>query len=194
MSLEESTNSNTLGKQSLHDYLVIRSKEGDRRAQGELYLLYAKAMYNICRRIMGNEDDAKDVLQEAFVDAFLKLHTLTNEALFSAWIKKIVINKCINTIRKRKPELVKMEEHHDHAELEYDSDFLDIEAKRIMSVIDEISEGCRTVLNLYLFEGYDHAEIGQILGITESTSKAQYSKAKQKIRSILSMNQLQNNG
>ena len=60
---------------------------------------------------MGNDDDAKDVLQEAFIDAFLKIESLTNEALFSAWIKKIVINKCINTIRKRKPELVKMEDY-----------------------------------------------------------------------------------
>jgi RNA polymerase sigma-70 factor (ECF subfamily) len=194
MSLENSTNLNSLGKQSLHDYLVVRSKEGDRRAQSELYLLYAKAMYNICRRIMGNEDDAKDVLQDAFIDAFLKINSLANEALFSAWIKKIVINKCINTIRKRKPELVKMEDFHDHFESESDSDFNNIEARRIMSVVDEISEGCRTVLNLYLFEGYDHSEIGQILGISESTSKAQYSKAKQKIRTILSMKQLENNG
>jgi RNA polymerase sigma factor (sigma-70 family) len=194
MSLEQITNRNSLGKQSLHDYLVVRSKEGDRRAQSELYLLYAKAMFNICRRIMGNEDDAKDVLQDAFVDAFLKINSLENESLFSAWIKKIVVNKCINTIRKRKPELVQMEVYHDHFEPEIESDFLDFEAKRIMSVIDEISEGCRTVLNLYLFEGYDHSEIGQILGITESTSKAQYSKAKQKIRTILSMNQLERNG
>ena len=67
----------------------------------------------------------------------------------------------------------------------FDIDYESIEIKRIMGAIDEISEGCRTVLNLYLFEGYDHKEIGQILGITESASKAQYSKAKSKIRKLL---------
>ena len=66
-----------------------------------------------------------------------------------------------------------------------DMDYSKYEAQRVMKAIDEISEGCRTVLNLYLFEGYDHKEIGQILGVTEATSKAQYSKAKSKIRQLL---------
>lgn len=185
MSLDQNLENLDSGQQSIHKYLVVKSKEGDRRAQSELYGLYAKAMYNICRRLMGDEDEAKDALQDAFVDAFLKIHTLENENLFSAWIKRIVVNKCINTLRKKKLEMVEINERTEYVEEEEDTDFQKFEAKRIMSAIDQISEGCRTVLNLYLFEGYDHKEIGEILGVTESASKAQYSKAKAKIRKLL---------
>ena len=173
------------GQQTIHKYLVIKSKEGDRRAQSELYGLYAKAMYNICRRLMDDDDEAKDVLQDAFVDAFLKIHTLENESVFSAWIKRIVVNKCINTLRKKKLNLVQIDERTEYVEEVDETDFQQYEANRIMTAIDQISEGCRTVLNLYLFEGYDHKEIGEILGVTESASKAQYSKAKAKIRNLL---------
>jgi RNA polymerase sigma-70 factor (ECF subfamily) len=185
MSLDQNQDKLDSGQQTIHKYLVIKSKEGDRRAQSELYGLYAKAMYNICRRLMGDEDEAKDALQDAFVDAFLKIHTLENENLFSAWIKRIVVNKCINTLRKRKLNMVQIDDRTDFVEEADDTDFQKYEAKRIMRAIDQISEGCRTVLNLYLFEGYDHKEIGEILGVTESASKAQYSKAKAKIRNLL---------
>ncbi len=185
MSLDQNLENLDSGQQSIHKYLVVKSKEGDRRAQSELYGLYAKAMFNICRRLMGNEDEAKDALQDAFVDAFLKIHTLENENLFSAWIKRIVVNKCINTLRKKKLEMVEINDRTDYVEEEEDTDFQKFEASRIMRAIDQISEGCRTVLNLYLFEGYDHKEIGTILGVTESASKAQYSKAKAKIRKLL---------
>ena len=185
MSLDQNLENLDSGQQSIHKYLVVKSKEGDRRAQSELYGLYAKAMFNICRRLMGDEEEAKDALQDAFVDAFLKIHTLENENLFSAWIKRIVVNKCINTLRKKKLEMVEINDRTDYVEEEEDTDFRRFEAGRIMRAIDQISEGCRTVLNLYLFEGYDHKEIGTILGVTESASKAQYSKAKAKIRKLL---------
>lgn len=190
MSLGQNQNNLDSGQQTIHRYLVIKSKEGDRRAQGELYGLYAKAMYNICRRLMGNEDEAKDVLQDAFVDAFLKIHTLENENLFSAWIKRIVVNKCLNTLRKKKLDMIQIDERTEYTEEDGDTSFQQFEAKRIMDAIDQISEGCRTVLNLYLFEGYDHKEIGQILGVSESASKAQYSKAKAKIRNLLTDNSM----
>lgn len=168
----------------IHDSLVQLGKDGDKAAQGELYKLYAKAMYNICRRFIPNEEDAKDVLQDAFIDAFSKLHTLNQNRLFAAWLKKIVINRCISSLRKKRIEFSEVtDEWHD--EVDAQDDFLTAKAHRVMKAIEQISDGCRTVLNLYLFEGYDHSEIGEILGITTSTSKAQYSKAKMKIREIL---------
>jgi RNA polymerase sigma-70 factor (ECF subfamily) len=77
------------------------------------------------------------------------------------------------------------DEHQSIVEDDYQESFSEHSVKEVMSTIDKISEGCRTVLNLYLFEGYDHKEIGQILNISESASKAQYSKAKSKIRNLL---------
>ena len=147
--------------------------------------MFANAMFNICRRMMGNEEDARDVMQESFIDAFTKMHKLREEVTFSAWLKRIMINNCITTLRKRRLDAFNLEEEFDIPDQDdswMNDDFNQGEVKKVMRAIDHMSEGCRTVLNLYLFEGYDHKEIGQILGITEAASKSQYSKAKSKIR------------
>ena len=174
------------GQHTIHKYLINRSQEGDRKAQNELYKLYAGAMYNICRRMMSDEEKAKDVLQDAFVTVFTKIRSLKEEATFSAWVKRIVVNHCINELKKKKLLTSSLEENVDvMAEEETNDSFRKHEIKQVMSAITKISEGCRTVLNLYVFEGYDHKEIATILSISESASKAQYSKAKSKIRKLL---------
>ncbi|MEM6524100.1 MAG: sigma-70 family RNA polymerase sigma factor [Bacteroidota bacterium] len=174
------------GQQTIHKYLVQRSQQGDRQAQNELYKLYVQAMFNICRRMMGDEEEARDVLQEAFVTAFSSINKLKHEVTFSAWLKRIVVNHCLNALKKKRLVTEELTENNDFIQEEEDNTgFVEYETKRIMMAIDKISEGCRTVLNLYLFEGYDHKEIGQILGVSEATSKAQYSKAKSKIRQLL---------
>lgn len=172
---------------TIQQYLVKQCKKGDRQAQNELYKLYAAAMFNICRRMMGNDEDARDTLQDAFTEAFINLYKLKEEITFSAWIKRIVVNHCINALRKKKLHFQELEEKHNTIETEGngDSNYTDYEAKRIMKAIPHLPEGGRMILNLYLFEGYDHKEIAQILQITESTSKAQYSKAKKKLREML---------
>ena len=176
------------GEHTIQTYLVKRSKDGDRQAQNELYRLHVDAMYNICRRITGDEEEAKDVLQDSFIDAFTKIHTLEHEVTFSAWLKRIEVNKCINALRKNKNDMSSLEEPDLQITADegpYDDSITKKGAMQIMNALDMISEGCRTVFNLYLFEGYDHKEIGQILSISESASKAQYSKAKSKIRYLL---------
>ncbi len=143
-------------------------------------------MYNICRRMMGDEDDAKDVLQDAFINAFTTIKMLKNPETFPAWIKRIVINHCINALKKKKFQMVDIDDGVDIADdLDARDDQVEYEVKKVLTAIDQISDGCKVVLNLYLFEGYDHKEIAQILSISESGSKAQYSKAKTKIRKIL---------
>lgn len=143
--------------------------------------------------MMGNEEEAKDVLQEAFVTAFTRINKLKHEVTFSAWLKRIVINHCLNALKKKRLVTEELNENDDFVEADAgDSGFMEHEAKRVMQAIDRISEGCRTVLNLYLFEGYDHKEIGQILGVSEATSKAQYSKAKSKIRQLLENKEMAN--
>lgn len=174
------------GQQTIHKYLINRSQEGDRKAQSELYKLYAGAMYNICRRMIGDEDDAKDVLQDAFVTVFTNIKKLKEEATFSAWVKRIVVNQCINTLKKKQLLTSSLEDEHESIKQDDENEgFSKHSMSEVMAAIDRISEGCRTVLNLYLFEGYDHKEIAQILSISESASKAQYCKAKSKIRNLI---------
>ena len=177
------------GQQSIHTYLILKSQEGDRRAQNELFKLYADAMYNICRRMMGDEDDAKDVLQDSFIHAFTRIKGLRNIDTFSAWIKRIVINHCLNALKKKRITVSDIDKEGDFADMEVEDNQQEIkyEANKVLEAIDKISEGCKTVLNLYLFEGYDHKEIAQILNISESASKAQYSKARMKVRKILAV-------
>lgn len=180
---------------TIHKHLIVQSQQGDQAAMSSLYGLYAKAMYNICRRMMGDEEEAKDLLQESFIDAFQKLPTLREVNTFSSWIKRIVVNNCINAIRKKKLDTAQLEDGADFIEEEDDDfEYTKFQASQIMQAIDLLPEGCKAVLNLYLFEGYDHKEIGEIMGVTESASKAQYCKAKARIRKILEEERSQNVG
>ncbi|MEM6829268.1 MAG: sigma-70 family RNA polymerase sigma factor [Bacteroidota bacterium] len=182
-------------QQTIHKHLIIASQNGDQAAMASLYKLYAKAMYNVCRRMMGDEEEAKDLLQESFVDAFQKLPKLREVNTFSSWIKRIVINNCINAIRKRKLDTSQLEEGYDFVmEEEDDFEYEKFQVQQILSAIDKLPEGCKAVLNLYLFEGYDHREIGEILKVTESASKAQYCKAKARIRHLLEEERSQHAG
>jgi len=168
----------------IHNDIVDRCLAGDRTAYEELYRLYEKAMYSISLRITNDEDDAQDVLQEAFVSAFQYLNTYNKSASFGAWLKRIVVNKSINLIKKRKIELTQMTDDVDlpEEEDEYNSDF---SVSQVKQAIKLLPDGYRTIFSLYLLEGYDHREISQILGITESTSKSQFNRSKKKLITIL---------
>ncbi len=137
--------------------------------------------------MMGNEEDAKDVLQESFIHAFSKLSTLKDAGMFTAWLKRVVVNHCLNALKKRKKMDLSIEDYLPEVETA-EPEMHSFKVKQVLQALDNISAGCRMVLNLYVFEGYDHGEISQILNISESASKAQYSKAKSKIREILQVN------
>ncbi len=176
----------SIDQQHIHKHLIEKCQDGDATAQREIYRLYAGAMYNICRRILGNDDDAQDILQESFMDVFEKLPSLRETSFFSAWIKRIVTNNCINALRKRRLATSELKENFDTiAEEEDDFDYSAYRMERVKAAIEALPDGCKTVMNLYVFEGYDHKEIGEILEITESASKAQYCKAKARIRETL---------
>jgi RNA polymerase sigma factor (sigma-70 family) len=178
--------------QDIHRDIIELSKAGNQKAQYQLYRLYSKAMYNICYRMMNNQAEAEDMLQESFAEAFLKLETFRYESAFGAWLKRIVVNRCINHIKKRRAQLVYTEnlpETNLHEEeVEVTADHMDV--KRIYCAMEKLPEGYRVIFSLYLLEGYDHSEIAEIMGITESTSKSQFSRAKQKIKEILTHTQL----
>lgn len=145
-------------------------------------------MYNVGYRITGDEDDAHDVLQEAFISAFNSLDSYRGDATFGAWLKRIVVNKAINVLKRRRTEPLPDDDRWDVKdeqgnESEYEYDQLDLD--RVRHGIEQLPDGYRSVLSLYLLEGYDHQEIGQILGVSESTSKSQLNRAKTKLRELL---------
>jgi RNA polymerase sigma factor (sigma-70 family) len=176
--------------QDIHREIIELSKEGNPKAQYQLYKLYSKAMFNICIRMLNNREEAEDLLQESFTDAFMKLGTFRYESSFGTWMKRIVINKCINSIQKKKVDLVLSEQQVEAADPEETVDYsrIEMDVRKIHHAMEELPDGYRVIFSLYALEGYDHAEISHILGISESTSKSQYLRAKQKIRDIIDKN------
>lgn len=171
---------------NIHQDVISRCLNGERYAQSELYSLYSKAMFNICYRITNDRDDAEDVLQESFVSAFKNLSSYNGTASFGAWLKRIVINKSLNFIKKNTVEVVPIEDHdrYEIADTEQEYEFLH-SVEDVKKAIELLPDGYRLVFSLYLLEGYDHREIAEILDITESTSKSQYNRSKKKLREIL---------
>lgn len=168
--------------------LVEACKAGNRKACNELYNAYAKAMYNICFRMLGNAEEAKDLLQEGFIDAFRRIETFRYESSFGAWLKKIVINKCINTLDKKRIAWVE-EEIPDTIAINddenIDEEALQLSVEKVKIAMNRLPEGARVIFSLYLIEGYDHTEISEILRISESTSKTQFMRARNMVKEML---------
>ncbi|MFC2079949.1 RNA polymerase sigma factor [Bacteroidota bacterium] len=167
--------------------MIELCKQGDVGSQYKLYALYSKAMFNICFRMINHQEEAEDVLQEAFTYAFSRLSSFRFESAFGAWLKRIVVNTCINHLKKRRVDLVYTDTNYDVLPEEDSVDYGEIkfEVDRVMKVVEELPDGYRIVFSLYLVEGYDHKEIAEILNISESTSKSQYLRAKTKIKEKL---------
>lgn len=177
---------------TIHKDLVTKSIDGDANAQAALYQHYAKAMYNVCLRFMQNREDAEDALQESFVTAFLRLHTFRFESSFGSWLKRIVINHCINILKKARLELNYLEDvtkiHLSDEQEGLNQEDINFSVEQVKNAMQKLPEGSKMVFSLYLFEGYDHGEIAEILGITETTSKTQYMRAKRKVIALVKQN------
>jgi RNA polymerase sigma factor (sigma-70 family) len=173
---------------NIHQDLLDRCLEGDKKAQFEIYRLYYKSMYNSSLRIVSVPEEAEDIMQESFLTAFRNLKTYNGEVSFGAWLKKIVINRSLDVLRKRK---VLFEELH--AEIpaianEPEPEVEPVTVEEVKSAINSLSDGYRTILSLILLEGYDHEEVSEILGIKNVTSRTQFSRARQRLREILTEN------
>lgn len=157
----------------------------NRQAQREVYRRYAKAMLNTATRIMGNREEGEDALQEAFLTAFRKMDSFRGDSTLGAWLKRIVVNTSLNMLKGSRS--ADFEESFDEYEdtTAFKEDTVKLEVARVKEAIEKLPDGYRSVLTLYLLEGYDHIEIGEVLGISASTSKSQYMRAKKKLQHIL---------
>lgn len=141
-------------------------------------------MYSICLRILNDEMEAEDVMQECFLKAFNKIDTYRGEVSFGAWLKRIVINRSLDYLKKRKLKFEEISEKTTQIS-DYQMEIKEVDFDTINNAIQNLPDGYRVVLSLYLIEGYDHEEISQILGISNSNSRTQYLRAKNKLRELL---------
>ena len=166
-------------KDDLEKY-IKKCIKNDREAQLKIYQLFSPVLYGICLKYMKNEDDAKDVFQEAFVIVFQKMSQYTFEGSFEGWLKRIFINKLIETLNKKKKEsffLDVFDPDTDFVE-EEDLDIQPIEQEKLLEYIRDLPDQYRTVFNLYVFEKLKHREIAELLNISEGTSKSNLNRAK----------------
>ena len=170
---------------NLHQDLIDGCKSGDQKAQFQVYKLYYKAMYNTSLRIVGETMEAEDVMQESFLSAFEKIDSYSGTVSFGAWLKKIVINRSLDTLSRKKAIFEDIDFHigirDDSQEDLIRKEEVDIMVEEVKEAINRLPDGYRIILSLYLLEGYDHDEIAEILKISSSTSRSQLSRAKQKL-------------
>ncbi len=151
-------------------------RKGDSLAQFQLFDMFSKAMYNVAYRFFFDEMIAEDVVQESFILAFKNIKKFKGDSTFGYWLKRIVINKSITEVRKQKVKFESLSDRFNDIE----SDDVDesIDYSLLYKAIEKLPQSARIILNLYVFEEYKHQDIASALGITESTSRTQYRRAK----------------
>lgn len=173
-----------MNRQNEHE-LIQECLKGNRLAQKTLYETYSRTMYGVCLRYSSNADEAKDILQDGFVKVFTKLAQYSFAGSFEGWMKRIFVNTALEFYRVNK-----MHMYHSDVDAAYDQAHNDFTVERmsqkeILAAINGLAPGYRAVLNLYVVEGYSHAEIGDMLGISEGTSKSQLSRARVQLQEAL---------
>ena len=172
-------------------HIVEKCKQNDRQAQVQLYNQYCDGMLIVALRFVKDTMEAEDVVQEAFINAFSKLEHFKAEVSFGAWLKRIVINKCIDVLKSKKQRIVELEAYHlnvieDNNEDDWTVED-DITVEDVKRAIETLPDKYKFVVLLYLIEGYDHKEIAEILNISEIASRTQLSRGKQKLKNALKL-------
>ena len=160
------------------DQYIRKCAEQDRGAQLKIYQLFSPVLYGLCLKYMRNEDDAKDVFQEAFVIVFQKIGQYNFEGSFEGWLKRIFINKLLETLKKRKKDILYLDVFDTEIIAEEDLEIAPIEQEKLLVYIQELPDQYRMVFNLFIFEKMKHKKIAEMLQITEGTSKSNLNRAK----------------
>lgn len=173
---------------NIHKNLIDDCKKGNTHAQFEIYQLYYKAMYNTCLRMLNDTCEAEDVMQDAFLQAFSNIDKYKGEVSFGAWLKKIVVNKSLDYLRKKKIDTYEINEQvvgfTDENDMDNTED-VNKKVEEIKKAISKLPDKYRTLITLYLLEGYDQKEISQLLNISYESVRTGYSRAKKKLQELL---------
>ncbi|MHC1706574.1 MAG: RNA polymerase sigma factor [Bacteroidales bacterium] len=176
-----------------NDEKLIRGcLEGKRQAQNQLYQRFAPTMLGVCLRYSRNREEAEDLLQEGFIKVFLHIGHYKGTGSFEGWIRRIMVNTAINHYHAAlKQQFLHVEdienlgqymEQDNNQIFDHSAEHFDIPPELVMELIQKMPEGYRMVLNMYVFEGYQHKEIAEMLGISENTSKSQLSKGRKYLK------------
>lgn len=164
----------------IHNELAIKAGTDDKTAQFRLYELYYKAMHTTATRFVKDSMIAEELMQNGFMSAFTKMDKWHQKSSFGAWLKRIVINECLDYLAKKKLDTVSLDNLQIADPIE-EIEEPEYNVEQIKDALSKLATGYRTIISLYLFEGYDHEEIGEILKISSSTSRSQYLRAKKKL-------------
>lgn len=170
--------------------LVEGCRKRERSAQKQLYDAFAGKMFAICLRYVKNRSDAEDILQDSFIKIYENIDTFRGDSPLQYWIKSIVVNTALKHIRKQK-NLMELDDVHTYTNHVVDSELTlsGFQMQQLMGFIQELPTGCQTIFNLYAIEGYQHNEIAELMGISEGTSKSQYSRARMLLQQKLNKEQ-----
>jgi RNA polymerase sigma-70 factor (ECF subfamily) len=171
------------------NHIIKKCQRNEALAQRDLYEYFNPIIYGICRRYLKNEEDAKDVMVEAFVKIFNHIQDFSFEGSFEGWVKRIAINESLMFIRKKTLYFEELDHHQINVmeETHYEDEYME---QDILKLMDALPDGYRTVLNMYVVEGYKHKEIAEILGISINTSKSQLILARKRIQELMKQNQI----
>ena len=166
-------------------------REKNLTAQKELYDRFAKKMMGICLRYADSAAEAQDTLQDGFIKVFEKINSYHATGSLEGWIKRVMVNTALDNFRRRKHERHHVELNvNDTQHNSYEEVHDNVSAQELLRIIQKLPSGYRTVFNLYAIEGYSHKEIGEMLGINESTSKSQYSRAKMHLQKTIQLEKI----
>ena len=169
-----------------NNQLIERCRKGDKTAQFKVYKLYYKAMYNTALRILSNSFEAEDIMQESFLAAFTKIDSFSGNVTFGAWLKRIVINNSLSALkRNNRLDTVPLEKVDIKANDEEQQDYSLLKASDILLKLSQLKNNYKVALTLNLIEGYDYEEIAQIMNISYENSRTTVSRAKSKLRQLL---------
>jgi RNA polymerase sigma factor (sigma-70 family) len=165
--------------------LIAGCIAGNRKMQEALYQRFASRMFGVCLRYAGNHEEGEDILQEGFIKVFKKIGSFRGEGSFEGWIRRIFVNTAIEHFRRKTYLQPITEREEDTVKGDYISVLDTLAEKDIIKLVQQLSPGYRTVFNMYVVEGYTHKQIGDILGISEGTSKSQLSRAKNLLQELV---------
>lgn len=170
-----------------NNQLIVACKNGDKKAQFTIYKQYYKAMFNASYRIVNDQFEAEDIMQESFLSAFTKLDSFSGTVTFGSWLKRIVINNSLTALKKNKRlETISLEKVTVKETVEEKTDYSLLSAKEILNQVSKLKNNYKVAITLNLIEGYDYEEIAQIMEISYENSRTTVSRAKNKLRQLLS--------
>lgn len=175
----------------IDEQLIIACRKMHRDAQRKMYEQLAPKLYQVCKRYLKKEEDIEEVMADTFFIIFTKLDQLKENNAFYSWAKKIAVNECLHLLKKNVNFNLYLEETSFRIQPEVAED-TQLEEQDMLKLLQLIPEGCRTVFNLFVIEGYAHKEIASMLKISEGTSKSQLNVAKTKLKELINNYYYQN--